>query len=167
MSHVDQILEQWGQERPDLNVRSMGLTGRIKQLSRMLEREMEIVFAEHGLNLSNFDVLATLFRSGPPYQLRPGDLISNMMVTSGTMTNRIDQLVKAGLVERRRNPEDGRGFLIALTKDGKKLINAAAKDHVANLDRLTGVLSEREFGSLTRLLEKYLMALEQSMNAST
>lgn len=162
MSHVDKILEQWGQERPDLNVRSMGLTGRIKQLSRILEREMEVVFAEHGLNLSNFDVLATLLRSGPPYQLRPGDLIANTMVTSGTMTNRIDQLVKADLVERRRNPQDGRGFLIALTKDGKQLIDAAAKDHVANLDRLTDVLSEKEFSSLIRLLERYLVGLEKS-----
>ena len=164
MSHVDKILEQWGRERPDLDVRSMGLTGRLKQIGKILGREMDDVFAEHGLSLPSFDVLATLLRSGTPYQLSPGDLIANTMVTSGTMTNRIDQLEKAGLVDRLPNPEDGRGFLIALTKSGKKLIDTAVTDHVANLDRLTAGLSESEFNRLNRLLERYLAALEDGLD---
>jgi len=164
MSHVDIILEQWGRERPDLDVRSMGLTGRLKQIGKILGREMDDVFAEPGLSLPSFDVLATLLRSGPPYQVAPGDLIANTMVTSGTRTNRIDQLEKAGLVERLPNPEDGRGFLIALTTSGKKLIDKAVKDHVANLDRLTAGLSENEFNRLNRLLEKYLVALEGGLD---
>lgn len=160
MNHVDKILEQWGRERPDLNVRSMGLTGRLKRIGRILEREMDTVFAKHGLSLPGFDVLATLLRSGPPYRLSPSDLIENTMVTSGTMTNRIDQLAKEGLVERLPNPTDGRSFLIALTKRGKELIDAAVTDHVANLDRLTSGLSENEFKQLERLLERYMAFLE-------
>lgn len=160
MSHVDAILEQWRHERPDLDVISMGLIGRFKRIGRILEQEMEVVFSRHGLNLPSFDVLATLRRAGPPHRLSPGDLMANTMVTSGTMTNRIDQLVKNGLVERIPNPDDGRSFLIALTKKGFKIIDAAVNDHVANLDRLTTGLSESEFKRLNRLLARYLDELE-------
>ena len=160
MNHVDKVLEQWGRARPELDVRSMGLTGRLKLAGRLLERKMEVVFAEHGLSLPSFDVLATLRRSGAPYRLSPGELITNTMVTSGTMTNRIDQLVKADLVERIQNPDDGRSVLIALTKRGLKIIDAAVTDHVANLDRLTGGLSESEFNRLNRLMSRYLDFLE-------
>lgn len=154
------ILEQWRRERPDLDVTSMGLTGRLKQIGRHLSREMESVFAQHGLNLASFDVLATLRRAEPPHRLSPGELIANTMVTSGTMTNRVDQLVKAGLARRMPNPEDGRGFLIALTKRGVKIIDAAVTDHVANLDRLTSGLTDSEFKRLDRLLAQYLQTLE-------
>ncbi len=163
MDHVDRILQQWRQERPDLDVAPMGLTGRLKRIGRHLEREIEKVFAAHDLNLASFDVLATLRRSGAPYRLSPGDLMANTMVTSGTMTNRADQLVRAGYVERIRNPQDGRSVLIALTDRGLKVINAAVTDHVANLARLTSVLTESDAKSLDRLLDRYLAALE-SMN---
>ncbi len=161
MGHVDQILEQWGRERPDLDVTSMGLTGRLKRIARIIQGEMEPVFAAHGLNLASFDVLATLRRSGEPYALSPGDLMANTMVTSGTMTNRIDQLVKAGLVERIQNPNDGRSVLVGLTRQGRKVIDAAVADHVENLDRLTGGLSKSEFQRLNRLLDAYLSCLEE------
>ncbi|MFG0314495.1 MAG: MarR family winged helix-turn-helix transcriptional regulator [Phycisphaerales bacterium] len=160
MNHVDRILEQWGRARPDLDVKPMGLTGRLKRIARILEREMEPVFAAHGLNLASFDVLATLLRSGEPYQLSPGELIENTMVTSGTMTNRIDQLVKGGLVERVPNPDDGRSVHIALTKKGKRVIDRAIEDHVQNLHRLAGGLDENAFARLDRLLDQYLGVLE-------
>lgn len=161
MGHIGRILEQWRRERPDLDVTSMGLTGRLKRIARIIQGEMEPVFAAHGLNLASFDVLATLRRSGEPYALSPGDLIASTMVTSGTMTNRIDQLVKRGLVERSDNPEDGRSVLIRLTKPGFRLVDRAVSQHVANLDRLTAPLTESEFRRLDRLLERYLSALEQ------
>ena len=160
MNQVDRILEQWGRVRPDLDVTPMGLTGRLKRIARILDREMEPVFAEHGLNLASFDVLATLLRSGEPFQLSPGELIENTMVTSGTMTNRIDQLVKAGLVERVPNPEDGRSVHIALTKKGRRVIDRAIEDHVQNLHRLTEGIGDTEFKRLDRLLQGYLDALE-------
>ena len=160
MDHVETILEQWGRERPDLDVRPMGLIGRVKRLAGHLLQEMETTFARHGLNHANFDVLATLRRSGPPYRLSPGELIACTMVTSGTMTNRIDQLVKAGYVERVSNPKDGRSVLIGLTDAGFKLIEAAVSDHVATQARLTDGLTESEFNRLNRLLSKYLRVLE-------
>jgi DNA-binding MarR family transcriptional regulator len=165
MSHVDVILEQWKRERPDLDVVPMGLTGRLGRIARHLSHELERVFAEHGLNLANFDVLATLRRAGHPYRLSPGDLIANTMVTSGTMTNRIDQLVKAGFVERIQNPDDGRSVLVSLTADGLKKIDAAVTDHVANLQRLTSGLNDSEFKRLDRLLERYLDVLESDQTS--
>jgi len=162
MNQVDRILEQWGRVRPDLDVTPMGLTGRLKRIARIIEREMEPVFAKHGLNLASFDVLATLLRSGDPYRLSPGELIENTMVTSGTMTNRIDQLVKGGLVERVPNPDDGRSVGIALTKKGKRVIDHAIEDHVENLHRLTEPLSDSESERLDRLLDRYLGLLEKS-----
>ena len=162
MDHVDRILAQWRRERPDLDVAPMGLIGRIKRLSQHLTREMEQTWATHGLNLASFDVLATLRRSGPPYRLSPGDLMATTMVTSGTMTNRIDQLEKAGLVERIPNPEDGRSFLIALSKKGFALIDEAATAHVATQERLVSCLSKKDRKALDALLKAYLADFEES-----
>jgi len=162
MSHVDTILEQWRRERPDLDVGPMGLTGRLKRIGRHLEREMDKVFAAHDLNLASFDVLATLRRTGAPYRLSPGDLMTNTMVTSGTMTHRVDQLVRAGHVERIGNPKDGRSVLISLTDRGLNVIDTAVTDHVANLARLTGGLTESEARRLDRLLDRYLAVLEST-----
>ncbi|WP_085024859.1 MarR family winged helix-turn-helix transcriptional regulator [Ensifer aridi] len=158
--HVDKILAQWRRERPELDVSAMGLLGRLARLRAHVSREQEKVFAEHGLTSASFDVLATLRRSGPPFQLSPGDLLAATMVTSGTMTNRIDQLEKAGLVERLNNPEDRRGVIIALTSEGLKRINAAATAHVANQQRLVAGLAPGDREALDALLRKFLATLE-------
>ncbi len=161
MNHVDNVLEQWNRERPDLNVLPMGLIGRVKRLHQHLMREMEKTFAEHGLNHASFDVLATLRRSGVPYRLSPNELIERTMVTSGTMTNRIDQLVKSGYVERVGNPKDGRSVLVGLKKKGLAVIEAAVTDHVETQAMLTDHLSTSEFQRLDRLLKTFLMNLEK------
>ncbi|MBL0372531.1 MarR family transcriptional regulator [Rhizobium sp. KVB221] len=160
MDHVDRILAQWNRERPDLDVAPMGLLGRITRLRAHLGREVEAELARHGLSSSSFDVLATLRRTGPPYRLSPGELIATTMVTSGTMTNRIDQLEKAGLVERTTNPEDRRGMIIALTENGLALVDTAVTAHVANQHRLVEVLSEAERKALDGLLAKFLSGFE-------
>ncbi len=162
MDPVDDILAQWNRERPDLDVGPMGLIGRLRRISHHLTREMEKTFAQHGLNDATFDVLATLRRSGPPYSLSPGDLLATMMITSGTMTNRVDQLEKVGLVERAQNPEDGRGVIISLTDKGFAVIDAAVTDHVATQVRLTSTLSPKDTAALDRLLSKYLVGLTGS-----
>lgn len=161
MDGVERILEQWKAVRSDLKVEPMGLIGRIKRLNLLLGREMDRTFAAHGLNLASFDVLATLRRAGEPFRLSPGELMESSMVTSGTMTNRIDRLVKRGYVERVENPDDGRSFLIALTEDGKDVIDAAVSDHVETQHRLTEGLTEQEFEQLNGLLRTYLAALEE------
>ena len=160
MDHVDKILAQWQAERPDLDVAPMGLVGRVKRLNAVLVQGMEKTWAEFGLNGASFDVLATLRRSGEPYSLSPGDLIASTMVTSGTMTNRIDQLKKAGLVERIPNPDDGRGFFISLTEKGFDVIDRAVTEHVATQHRLTSGLSKAKQRELDRLLKEFLKGLE-------
>ena len=104
MDHVDFITQQWGQERPDLDVTAMGIIGRVARLYLAYQREMHKTFAEFGLNAAKFDVLATLRRSGAPYTLSPGDLLKATMVASGTMTNRIDRLEADGLGQARGEP---------------------------------------------------------------
>lgn len=160
MDHVEKILEQWRRERPDLDVAPMGLIGRVKRLAVHLSREQDKVFVRFGLNSASFDVLATLRRSGAPYSLSPGELMASTMVTSGTMTNRIDQLEKLGLVERTKNPDDGRGFLIALTPEGLALIEEAVAAHTANQARLVSGLPEAEREALVALVTKFLGGFE-------
>ncbi|WLP53903.1 MarR family winged helix-turn-helix transcriptional regulator [Agrobacterium fabrum] len=161
MDHVDHILAQWRKERPDLDVGPMGLLGRLHRLSTYLGREVEAVLMKHGLSSSAFDVLATLRRAGSPYQLSPGDLLAMTMVSSGTMTNRIDQLEKAGLVERIHNPQDRRSVLISLTERGFAIVEEAVGAHVDNQHRLVAHLSEEERDTLDGLLKRFLQDFEE------
>lgn len=160
MDRIDKITKQWQRERPDLDVSPMGLIGRLGNIALHLSREMEKIFSQFGLNTSSFDVLATLRRAGAPYTLSPGEMLSTLMVTSGTMTNRIDQLEKAGWVIRKVNPEDGRGFLVSLTPEGLELINQVIKAHVENQKRLVSGLSQQEQQALNQLLKVFLKTLE-------
>ena len=160
MDHVERILAQWNSERPDLDVTPMGLLGRVARLRTHLAREIEKTLAAHGLNSASFDVLATLRRSGPPYRLSPGDLIATTMVSSGTMTNRLDQLEKAGFIERSHNPDDRRSVIIALTPEGFALVDEAVTSHVENEHRLLDGLSAEERQTLDGLLRKFLAEFE-------
>lgn len=156
MDHIDKIIQSWHKERPDLNVDAMELIGRIKLVSQSFSCEMDKTFATHNLNGASFDVLATLRRSGKPYGLSPGELMASTLVTSGTMTNRIDQLVKAELVARTPNPDDARGFIVSLTSKGFKRIDRALNDHVKTQSKLTALLSKAEKESLNTILRKIL-----------
>ncbi len=160
MDHLDLVLAQWGRERPDLDVGPMGLIGRVLRLSRHLMREMEATLAAHGLNFASFDVLATLRRAGPPLALSPQDLLGTMMITSGTMTHRVDQLEKAGHVRRRPNPADGRSVLIVLTPAGQALVDQVLGVHVATQARLVAGLDAAQRAALAPLLSAWLLALE-------
>ncbi len=157
---VDRILGQWQRERPDLDASPMGLLGRVARLAKHLERSIHATVAEFGLNPGEFDVLATLRRSGPPYRLSPTDLFNAVMVSSGTMTHRIDQLEQAGWVQRIPDPHDRRGTLIALTDPGFQLIDQAVEAHVANGHRLLKVLEETDRVALMNLLRQLLLSLE-------
>ncbi|MBP5978946.1 MAG: MarR family transcriptional regulator [Halomonas sp.] len=160
MDHVDRILAQWQQECPDLNVAPMGTLGRIKRLHQSLMRCMEQTWAEYGLNDSSFDVLATLRREGPPYALSPSDLMASTMVTSGTMTHRLQQLEKAELIERVKNPADGRGFLISLSEKGFALIDEAIAAHVETQAQLVTALTDKQLAQLDDLLKQFLKGVE-------
>lgn len=160
MDHVTKILAQWAKERPDLSLSPMGLIGRTKRLTTHLGHGMDQVFKAHGLNAASFDVLATLRRAGAPYALTPSQLIDWTMVTSGTMTNRLDRLEKEGLIARIRSEQDARSVTVQLTPQGFDLIERCVTEHVANQHRLTEALSAEEQQQLTQLLGKWLSALE-------
>ena len=157
---VDQILAQWHKERPDLDVSPMGTIGRTTRLASHLKKAIGKTFAQFGLNPGEFDVLATLRRAGHPYQLSPTELFKSMMVSSGTMTHRIDRLEKAELVLRVPDPSDRRGTLIQLTDKGFSLIEAAVEAHVANEHRILSALEKSELEDLSQLLRKLLVSLE-------
>ncbi|HEX3370572.1 MAG TPA: MarR family transcriptional regulator [Candidatus Cybelea sp.] len=156
---IDQILAQWRRERPDLDTKAMGLVGRLQRAAAALRPRLDETHARSGLQGESFDVLASLRRSGAPYQLSPTELFREMMLTSGAMTNRIDRLEGAGLVARRPDPKDRRGTLVRLTQKGKALIDAATPKHVANEERLLAGLSAREQAQLGELLRKLLLSL--------
>ena len=161
MDHVDAIIAQWKRELQELDTRPMAVVGRLKRVAQYLSVGMDKTFKRYGLNSASFDVLATLRRSGAPFALTPSALMKTMMITSGTMTNRVDQLEKVQLVERISNPDDGRGFLIQLTPKGMALINQAVTAHVETQKSLVSALSEDERQQLNDLLRRFLEDFEK------
>ena len=157
---VDRIVAQWGRERPELDTGPMAVIGRLHRLADLLEGELRTVFASAGLGNGDFDVLASLRRSGAPYRLSPGDLSATTMVTSGAVTKRVDRLEQKGLVKRSVSDADGRGREIELTTRGKKLTDAIVVDHWANEARLLAALDPTEREQLVGLLRKLLLSLE-------
>lgn len=158
---VDKILVQWQQERSDLDVSPMGIIGRIGRLSKHLDRSIQETVSGFSLNGGEFDVLATLLRSGQPYQLSPTELFNTLMISSGTITHRIDRLEQADLVKRIPDPSDRRGMLVQLTDKGFNVIGKAIEAHVANGHRLLTVLDETERRVLAQLLSKLLISFEE------
>jgi DNA-binding MarR family transcriptional regulator len=122
---VDRLVEAWQRERPDLEVRPMHVLSRVSRLGHHLDRARRQAFAEHGIESWEFDVLAALRRAGTPYELSPGRLLRETLVTSGTMTNRVDRLAARGFVERLPDPRDRRGVLVRLTEAGRAKVDGA------------------------------------------
>lgn len=128
MDEVDRIVAAWRHERPDLDVSPMEILSRVSRLARQLDLARKSSFSDYDIEGWAFDVLSALRRSGEPYQLSPSTLLQETLVTSGTMTNRIDRLEKRGLVERHRSPDDRRGVLVQLTGAGLERVDAAMSD---------------------------------------
>jgi DNA-binding MarR family transcriptional regulator len=152
---VDELVAGWQAERPDLDTEPLQVLSRVSRLARHLDLARRTAFAAHDLETWEFDVLSALRRHGQPYQLSPGALIRATLVTSGTMTNRIDRLTEAGLVARHPDPQDKRGVLVQLTDRGKAVVDGAL---AALLDRERELLSaldpeqQAELASLLRIL---------------
>ncbi|MFF2622061.1 MarR family winged helix-turn-helix transcriptional regulator [Oerskovia jenensis] len=128
---VDRIVDAWQRERPDLDVEPLTVFSRVSRLARHLDLARRSAFARGHLETWEFDVLSALRRAGEPYRLSPGALITQTLVTSGTMTNRIDRLEARGLVQRHRSPDDRRGVLVELTPEGLERVDAAMSDLLA------------------------------------
>ena len=160
MDRAARAIEQWKRERPDLDVSPMAVLGRLNEASSLIARErLAPLFARFGLQSGEFDVLATLRRSGQPYALTPTELYEATMVTSGAMTNRLDRLEKAGLILRGPHPSDRRGIVVQLTGKGLALIDEAVAAHVANEHEILAGLTEPERETLAHLLGKLIGSL--------
>ena len=126
---VDRIVGQWHDVRPELDTSPLAVVGRVSRLARLIDRRLADDFARFGLEGWSYDVLATLRRSGPPFELPAGELTGQTMVTTGAITNRIDRLEERGLVERARTT-DRRKVIVRLTAAGVALVDAAAGPHL-------------------------------------
>lgn len=157
--HVGRIMEQWRRERPDLDVSPQAVIGRLHRLALRLTEELVAVYADFGLGEGEFDVLATLRRSGAPYELTPTELAAGTMVTSGAVTKRVDRLAERGLVARRVSDRDARGRVVALTRQGRELIDRAFEAHMANEHRLLASLDRVDRERLARILDEWGRAL--------
>jgi DNA-binding MarR family transcriptional regulator len=153
---VDELLEAWGRERGDLDLAPVAVFSRVSRLARRLELARRDAFAAHGIEQWEFDVLAALRRAGPPYELSPGRLLRETLVTSGTMTNRIDRLSARGYVERYPDPDDRRGVIVRLTGDGKVAVDAAFTALLDAERTLLEDLTERYRTRLASLLRSLL-----------
>lgn len=158
---VDAILAQWRRERPDLDVSPMGTIGRIKRCAALLQRQLDETFTAFGMSSWEFDVLATLRRSGTPYCLAPTALFSALMITSGTMTHRLKGLETRGLVLRLPNPDDARSVLVQLTPAGLALIDRALEAHVENERKILASIKPADLMALDTRLSRLLAVLER------
>jgi DNA-binding MarR family transcriptional regulator len=156
---VDELVQAWRRERSDLDLAPVEVFSRIGRLSRLLDRARRDAFTAHEIEPWEFDVLAALRRAGKPYRLSPGQLLRETLVTSGTMTNRIDRLADRGLVERSPDPHDRRGVLVGLTADGKRAVDGAFETLLASERDLLTELSTAERRELAGLLKRLMNPL--------
>ncbi len=151
---VDRIVADWARELPETDVSPLHVLSRVTRLARRLDLTRGDVFARHQLEGWEFDVLSSLRRAGRPYQLSPGQLVAETLVTSGTMTNRVDRLERRGLVRRSPAPSDRRGVLVRLTAAGRTAVDAALADLIAHEHVLLQPLSPTECEQLAGLLRR-------------
>lgn len=162
MNHdrIDDILEQWQRESPQLDISALAVTGRIMRIARLLEKHRESVLAAYGLNVWSFDMLATLRRQGPPYQLKPTDLYELLMLSSGAMTNRIDRLEKDGIVLRVRDPDDRRSISVQLTPKGIELTDTVMPVLFERENQFLEQFSKTETQTFIKLLRHFLLVFD-------
>lgn len=159
--HVDRLRAQWARELPGVDTEAMSILGRARRITLALRGEIEAVFARHGLDAGEFDVVATLRRAGPPYRLRPTELHASLMVSSGGMTDRLARLEAAGLVRRVANPDDGRSLLVELTDTGRAVSAKAFREDMALEQEIVSALSRAERRQLGDLLRRLALAVER------
>jgi DNA-binding MarR family transcriptional regulator len=160
LDRAEAAAKQWARERPDLPMLPVETVGRLLDAAARVTRDhMTPLLAEAGLQVGEFDVLTPLRRSGEPYVLSPTQLYETALISSGGMTDRLDRLERAGLVERRPDPNDRRGRQIALTATGKRVIDDMIGRMVAMETKMLSVLTEAEQKRLNALLKKLLAGI--------
>lgn len=161
--HVGERRRQWAVELPDVDTRGMAVIGRARWITLTARPPIEAVFSAHDLDAGEFDVLSTLMRSGAPYRLRPTELFTQLMISSGGLTARLIRLEKAGLIERPASEGDGRSLPVQLTAEGRRRAEAAFREDMAVEARLLEGLTETEQQELARLLAKLAGSLADAL----
>lgn len=149
---IDLLVDQWAGERPDLDIETMREVARLMHVGRLIEARIDAMAAEFGVDRGQGDVLFTLRRAGAPYRLSPSQLTDALLVTSGTMTNRLDRLERRGLIRRLPNPDDRRGVVIELTDEARAVVDRAVEEHVAREQEMLAPLSAEDRRELDRIL---------------
>ena len=159
---IDKLVQDWNSERPELDTSAMEIVGRILQLGKILEKRANSVLKDNKIHYTDLDVLATLRRSGKPYQLSPKELMQSVLITSGAMTALLDRLTKLKLISRDSHPDDGRVKLATLTSKGKTIIDAAIEVRFEEALNSTESLNSEEKEQLATLLKKMILSLQVS-----
>lgn len=160
VDRVELRRKQWAQELPDVDTSGMAILGRMRVATTIARGPIEGIFARHGLDAGEFDVLSTLLRSGTPYRLRPTELYKSLMISSGGLTNRLGRLEKSGLIKRNACKVDARSTMVELTPKGRKLAEQAFREDMEVEARLLDGLAPAERDQLAALLAQLLNVLE-------
>jgi DNA-binding MarR family transcriptional regulator len=154
--HVQRLVDQWRPERPDLDLEAMVTVARVGQLARLFNGVINELAGSYGLQQAEGDVLFTLRRAGAPYRLSPAAISDSLLVSSGTLTSRLDRLEAKGLIERIPHPTDRRSMEVQLTDEARKIVDEAVTVHVRNEQRMLAALSQRELESLNGITSKLI-----------
>lgn len=159
--HVDQLIDGWAQERPDLDTAAIAVVYRLTRIAAVWNGEIDRLFAGHGITTTDFAVLANLRRAGHPYRLNQRQIMTALRLTSGTVSLRIEKMVERGLVSRTTDPADARATIVELTDAGAELFDRVAPEHLANEARLLAALPDEQRDGLAALLRTILVDIEQ------
>jgi len=157
---VDRLVRGWRRALPELDVSPLEVLSRVSRLARHLDRQRNVVFARHDLEIWSFDVLSALRRASAPTQLSPGQLLAQTLVTSGTMTDRLDHLESRGLVRRKPDPSDARSVRVQITPSGRRRVDSALADLVERENAILGTLDDSERIALSALLRRVIAPFE-------
>ena len=164
--HVSRLIAQRRRETPDVPLDGMEIFGRARRLTLLARPAIEAVFEKYGIETGEFDVLATLRRTGEPFALRPTELFQTLMISSGGLTDRLNRLEKKGLISREASPSDRRSMLVKLTRKGRELIDMAFAEDMAAEEEMLSPLNKGERKTLAALLAKLLCKIEDDQHGA-
>ncbi|MEN8650405.1 MarR family transcriptional regulator [Streptomyces sp. 21So2-11] len=153
---VDAITAQWAVVRPDLDTAPMAVFGRVYRIARAMGDRVEKAYGRFGISRGEFDVIATLRRSGEPYALSPRELSATLMLTTGGMTGRLDKLERAGLLARSPDPHDRRGLRVTLSERGLAIVDEAVSAGLGQQRAALDAFDEAQVEQLQELLRQLL-----------
>ncbi len=159
---IDILVQEWKKERPELDTSAMLVVGRILKLGKILEKKASTAILNNDIVYTDLDVLATLRRSGKPYELTPKQLMRSVLITSGAMTALLKRLEKLKLIYRAPSQKDGRIISAGLTKKGKIVIDKAIEIRFREAKNTVSIFNESETEMLSSLLKKLLKSVESN-----